>query len=179
MWVVRRTTRGTAALPLLHQHDTRWAESYKKDNSLFCCQCGEEYPHPDFAFASDVTPRRDDSVYQTFDSRFIFVDTRVQTRPTGDLRRWGPYGHSHLTQAKAAREPEIVACDLIPILYRERTVCPDCLEEAPNAEAYKALQEERGVAEPVKCLTCPFSQVVRIEREGGEVQFLRYARQLQ
>ncbi len=178
MWVVRPTTRGTAVRPLLHQHTNRWMEAYEKDSRFFCCHCDELYPHPDFCAAADVTARPSRCVYQVFDSRFILVETRVQTSPTGDVQRWGPYGHNHFNPNERRCDKKVVAYDIVPILYRDQVICPSCLEETPDPAAYKALQEAQNVDQPVKNLTSPFPHAIRVEREGGEVQFLRYSIQL-
>lgn len=119
MWVIKTKLFGRNIL--LHQHNDYWVESYKKENSVFCCECNLEYDKKTILPLMDIFPRPNNrSYWEIFDN---FRKNRLQINPPPcKISTWNEFGHEHGEESWQ------------PVLWQGQKLCPDCLELAPERD---------------------------------------------
>ena len=160
MWTIKETKN--SEYKLLHQHEDKWVEAYTKAKEFYCSKCNDQYPHAELAIMANVHSRPNPNVYTIFDSIYRKVALEINPPPPSNLEAWDKKGHLHDETS------------FLPIVYASKTICPHCLEEAPDPAKYTRLMRKQKLSEPVLDLTRAFRVVSFAKRKYHEYKFQLY-----
>jgi hypothetical protein len=162
-WIMRPVINNrTNIIALLHKHDNLWIESYQKEKELHCCKCDDHFESSPVALLGGVVPRPNRKVYCTYLDNLKKNSTEVFIGQETNSKKWGKNGHK---------------CDentYVPILYKDKIICPNCLTEAIRPNRYKTLMAEHKTDTPLDTLLTRFSVVFFHKRKPQQVSFILF-----